>query len=101
MNESNGSKNVLQLLGDWWQTRQSQPYTDKSRSHWLPTPGNILFTLLIVGLLIFTQRTWANNDSPNSVNAPGASAATVNYQGSLAALDGTPKNATFGMIFAI
>ncbi|MBK7919771.1 MAG: hypothetical protein IPJ94_26640 [Chloroflexi bacterium] len=62
----------------------------------LPNGG----TLLIVLLLILTQQVWANN-GPESVNTPGPSATTVNYQGRLAAPDGTPKNGTFGMSFAI
>jgi hypothetical protein len=97
----NESKNLFHLIGDWWQMRSTAvPPRSHSYSHWLPSPGNVLFTLLIAGLLIFTQQTWANN-GPESVNAPGPSATTINYQGRLAAPDGTPKNGTFGMSFAI
>lgn len=95
----NDHKNLLHHVADWWQSRQERPHT-ANWSRWLPTPGNILFTLLMIGLLIFTQQTWANN-GPESVNVPGPSATTVNYQGRLAAPDGTPKNGTFGMSFTI
>ena len=66
---------------------------------WLPTPGNIIFSLLLVGLLILTQRVWAT--PAQNTDAPGLSATTVNYQGHLAAPNGTPKNGSFDMSFAI
>ncbi len=97
----NDKKSLPTYFAEWWDGRKNQPHTAPNGSRWIPTPGNIIFTLLMVGLLIFTQRTWANNDSTTSVNAPGPSANTVNYQGRLAAPDGTPKNGTFGMSFAI
>ena len=93
-------KSLIMHIAEWWETYSKGSRSTKSWSHWLPSPGNVLFTLLIAGLLIFTQQTWANNGS-ESVNAPGPSATTVNYQGRLAAPDGTPKNGTFGMTFAI
>lgn len=97
----NESKNLFQLIGDWWQVRSSaRPHNSQRYRQWLPSPGNVLFTLLSAGLLIFTQQTWANN-GPESVNVPSPSATTINYQGRLAAPDGTPKNGTFGMDFAI
>lgn len=95
----NDHKNLLHHIADWWQSRQERSHT-ANWNRWLPTPGNIFFTLLMIGLLIFTQQTWANN-GPESVNVPGPSATTINYQGRLAAPDGTPKNGTFGMSFAI
>jgi hypothetical protein len=61
----------------------------KDLSKWLPTRGNVLFTLLVVTTLLLTQHLWARPfQSP--LNAPGASATTVNYQGRLANSDGTP-----------
>jgi hypothetical protein len=63
----------------------------------LPNGG----TILIVLLLLLTQQVWANNTQMNSSNTPGPSATTINYQGRLAAPDGTPQNGTFGMSFSI
>ncbi|MBK7919769.1 MAG: hypothetical protein IPJ94_26630 [Chloroflexi bacterium] len=91
-------KSLIMHIAEWWETHASSSRSTKSWNKWLPSPGNILFTLLIAGLLIFTQQTWANH-TPDSVRVPGPSATTVNYQGRLAAPDGTPKNGTFGMSF--
>jgi hypothetical protein len=103
------SKSLFYRLAEVYeQHRSEQSATEDGRlaggtSHFhkfrwfLPNGG----TLLIVLLLILTQQVWANNDSQTIVNAPGPSSTTINYQGSLAALDGTPKNGTFGMSFAI
>jgi hypothetical protein len=94
-------KGLITRIGEWFDERNTNDSDRLNKwSKWMPTPGNIIFTLVIVALLIFTQQTWANN-TPNSVNVPGPSATTVNYQGRLAAPDGTPKNGTFGMSFAI
>lgn len=65
--------------------------------HWLPTPGNMLFTLLIAILLITSRPLWAAQTSM----MPGASATTVNYQGRLADNNGNPLSGTFPMAFAI
>lgn len=95
----NHPKNLFKHGSDWWQTRQSHSRTGQSRNHWLPTPGNIIFTLLTVILVVFTQQVWAN--SAQSLNAPGSSATTINYQGNLASPNGSPKNGSFDMSFAI
>ncbi|NHZ72419.1 MAG: hypothetical protein GWP17_04985 [Aquificales bacterium] len=103
MNEkqTNRSESVFFFLNAWWRQRQKPVRPPRQRQRWLPTPGNILFSLLLVGLLILTQQAWAT--STQSANATGASASatTINYQGRLAAPDGTPKNGTFGMSFAL
>ncbi|NHZ72812.1 MAG: hypothetical protein GWP17_06990 [Aquificales bacterium] len=81
----NENKNLLLLLGEWQQTRQqANPALRRSYPRWLPTPGNIIFTLVVVGLLILTQRVWATPGS-TATNATSASATTINYQGRLAA----------------
>lgn len=91
-------KSLLSYLAEWWETRSAKP-TARLGSRYLPTPGNMFFTLLIAALLVLTQQTWA---SPNMLSTSvGPSATTINYQGRLAALDGTPEDGTFGMEFAI
>lgn len=58
-------------------------------------------TILIVGLLIFTQNVWAKTGIA-STSAVGLSATTVNYQGRLANPDGTPvASGSYTMSFAI
>jgi hypothetical protein len=62
----------------------------------LPNVG----TLLLIAALILTQHIWARPfQAP--VNAPGASATTVNYQGRLADNAGAPLDGTYGMTFAL
>ena len=67
-------------------------------TRWLPTPGNVLFTLLVAGFLVMTQRVWA---IPNLANAPGASATTINHQGRLEDSNGNPLNGPEELEFAI
>jgi len=55
--------------------------------------------ILLVCLLILIQRVWAS-PAQNS-DAPGPSATTINYQGNLASPNGSPKNGSFDMSFAI
>ncbi|MEM7536880.1 MAG: hypothetical protein AAF639_32175 [Chloroflexota bacterium] len=66
---------------------------------WLPTPGNVLFTLLIIGGLVWGQ----NNGVLQLLAAPTAqqaqSTGTIPYQGRLAGTDGTPVTDTVNMSF--
>jgi hypothetical protein len=96
----NDHKSLIMHIAEWWETHASSSHSTKSWNKWLPSPGNILFTFLIAGLLIFTQKTWANN-GPESVNVPGPSATTVNYQGRLADSNGNPINGNRTIQFAI
>lgn len=95
----NENKNLLHHIADWWQSRRSPLHPAKSWNRWVPSPGNIFFTLFIAGLLIMTQQAWAT--TTQSINAPGPSATTINYQGRLADDAGNPQTNTFGMSFAI
>lgn len=55
--------------------------TQNSRlNRWLPTPGNMIFTLLIVSMLF-----WAQNAGALPMRSPTAtSSSTISYQGRLA-----------------
>ena len=65
----------------------------------LPTPGNVLFTLLVVAGLF-----WANSVGALPLRAPAAastSTGTIAYQGRLADADGNPLTDTYNMIFRL
>ena len=64
---------------------------------WLPSRGNILFTLLAIGFLVLAGRAGAFG-SIQSPSAPTSSLDTIPYQGRLANSDGNPvKNAPMGL----
>jgi hypothetical protein len=66
---------------------------------WLPTRGNVLFTVLVLSALV-----WAGNAGAFPLNAPAAastSTGTVAYQGRLADASGNPVTATVPMIFRL
>ena len=65
----------------------------------LPTPGNVLFTLLVVGGLL-----WAASAGALPLRAPaaaGTSTGTIAYQGRLADASGNPLTGTYNMIFRL
>ncbi len=62
----------------------------------LPTPGNVLFTLLVVGILFYTQSVGAF-----PARAPATSANTIPYQGRLADASGAPVNGAVMMTFKL
>lgn len=66
---------------------------------WLPTPGNVLFTLLVIGSLL-----WAQNAGAITLGAPLAtttSTAGISYQGRIADKNGAPLTQTVNMIFRL
>jgi hypothetical protein len=69
----------------------------RSRLQWfLPNGG----TILIVLLLLATQNVWGEGQGASSP-APGPSATTINFQGSLSDSGGNPVNGTQTITFAI
>lgn len=66
--------------------------------NYLPTWGNMLFTLCMIGLLIVTQPIWA--DVKNVVSSEAGNA-TINYQGQMADANGNPQNGSFDMTFSL
>jgi hypothetical protein len=95
----NEHKNLFIHIGEWWETHKRTSHITNKWAKWLPTPGNIIFSLLMVTLLIFTQSTWANTNV--ATNTAGSSATTINYQGRLANINGDPQNDDIGMSFTI
>jgi hypothetical protein len=65
----------------------------------LPTPGNVVFTLVVAGSLILASRAGAL--SPNAPEAPTLSTNTIPYQGRIANSAGTPLTGNYEMTFAL
>ena len=66
---------------------------------WLPTKGNVIFTLLVISSLF-----WAQQVGAISLNVPAAantSVGTIAYQGRLADTGGAPLTGTYNMIFRL
>ena len=67
----------------------------------LPTPGNVIFTLLIVGLLVWAQTAGALPGLANPQFAIPNPQSIIPYQGRLADADGNPLTGTVNMIFRL
>ena len=74
----------------------------------LPTPGNVIFTLVMIALLVLAQSAGAlplaNPKpvlSPVEVSAIPNSQSTIAYQGRLADADGNPLTSTINMSFRL
>jgi hypothetical protein len=88
---------LAELLAAYW------PRINLGQRRWLrwllPTPGNVLFTLLVVGALL-----WAASVGALPLRAPaaaGTSTGTIAYQGRLADANGSPLTGTYNMIFRL
>ena len=105
----NEQKSLLIYLGEALdryraaRRRTTQEQASPKRSGWLrallPTPGNVLFTLVVVAGLI-----WANSVGALPLRAPASantSTGTIAYQGRLADADGNPLTDTYNMIFRL
>ena len=102
------SKNFFQLLGDWLAARQArrretavQSRPPRRLTTWLPTRGNVIFTLLMIVLLVLAQSVGAL-PLPATQHAPrSTSTSTIAYQGRLANAAGEPLTGTYNMIFRL
>ncbi|MBK9231638.1 MAG: hypothetical protein IPO15_12520 [Anaerolineae bacterium] len=65
----------------------------------LPTPGNVLFTLLMIGLLLWAQSAGALPLRLLGPNVPSTN--TIAYQGRLADAGGSPLTGTYSIIFRL
>lgn len=68
---------------------------------WLPTPGNIIFTLFAIFVLLGAQTAGAIPARVPLAAAPNPSRGTIAYQGSLTDKNGTPLNGSYRMRFAL
>ena len=95
----NAEKNLLIVLGEWWQQRQANR-SEHRRSqwqNWLPSRGNVLFTLVMIVVLLWAQSAGAVPFRAESA----ASMGTVAYQGRLADSAGNPLTETLNMSFRL
>jgi len=95
----NAEKNLLIVLGEWWQQRQANR-SEHRRSqwqNWLPSRGNVLFTLVMIAILLWAQSAGAVPFHAESA----ASTGTVAYQGRLADSSGNPLTQTLNMSFRL
>lgn len=65
----------------------------------LPTPGNVIFTLLVLGGLFWAQSVGAITLGASTTGSP--STGTIAYQGRLADTGGAPLTGTYNMIFRL
>jgi hypothetical protein len=88
-------KKTIQLppIPIWW------PDVSGDWKSWLPSKGNVLFTVLMMGTLL-----WAQSAGAISFGAPISAATSTSgipYQGRLADKDGAPLTQTVTMIFRL
>lgn len=72
----------------------------ESLSKWLPSRGNVLFTLVLIAVLVWAQSAGAL-PGPAAPNAPAASTNTIAYQGRLADTAGVPLTGLYPMVFRL
>ena len=95
--------NLFIILGEWWLNRKNTDHsvTIPPERRWLPSPGSILFTLLVVGLLVWAQTAGALPGLASPQSELQNSQSSIPYQGRLADADGNPVTATVNMIFRL
>ncbi|MEZ4867546.1 MAG: hypothetical protein R3C14_39835 [Caldilineaceae bacterium] len=100
------SRNFFQVYGDWLAQRQghhrwqAQNIDNEGRHVWLPQPGNVIFTLVIIGCLVWSQKSGALSLFA-APNAQSTSTGTIAYQGRLADVAGNPLTQTVNMTFRL
>ncbi|MBK6432681.1 hypothetical protein [Candidatus Amarolinea dominans] len=98
-------KSLFTVLAEWWDQRQTYRRTISSErkavsfTRLLPTPGNVIFTLAMIALLVLAQSAGA---LPLRLTGPDApSTNTIAYQGRLADAAGAPLTGTYSIIFRL
>ena len=69
-----------------------------NRSKWLPTPGNVIFTLLVGAILLYIVY---QEPVRGAANSPQASTNTISYQGQLTNATGSPLNGDYDLTFRL
>ena len=100
-------KGIITRFGEWWDEQRihrHQVATARSSSRfaaWLPSRGNVVFTLAVAGLLILAQSVGALPLGRPVAAPSGSSTGTIAYQGRLADSAGAPLTGTYNMIFRL
>ena len=76
---------------------QTPPEPRRRLRHLLPTPGNVIFTFVMIGVLLWAQSAGAMPFRAESA----ASTGTIAYQGRLADSSGNPLTSTLAMSFRL
>lgn len=69
-----------------------------NQSKWLPTPGNMIFSLLVGAILLYMMYL---EPVRGAANTPQASTNTISYQGQLTDAGGTPLNGDYDLTFRL
>ncbi|MBP7963344.1 MAG: hypothetical protein KBG20_15825 [Caldilineaceae bacterium] len=97
----NESKSLPMILAEWWDERRRKRHHSsnppKTRTSWLPTPGNVIFVVILVFGLFWAQSVGALNLGAST----GTSTSTIAYQGRLADSNGDPLTETLNMGFRL
>ena len=97
MSTSSDKKNVLHLLGDQFE-HIAQLDIAQMLFRWLPSRGNVLFTLLVVAALFWVQSAGA---LVGQAALSSAGASSIHYQGDLADSNGVALNGSYTIAFAL
>jgi len=98
-------KGLITRFGEWLDARQARRRETAAQPRrlttWLPSRGNMIFTLVMIALLVLAQSAGAL-PLPVTQHAPrNTSTGTIAYQGRLADAAGAPLTGTYNMIFRL
>jgi len=68
---------------------------------WLPTPGNMIFTLMLIAVFVWAQSTGAFPAPTAKLPSATAQTSTIAYQGRLADSNGNPLTEVYPMVFRL
>ena len=71
------------------------------QTRWLPTPGNMLFTLLVAGLCLWIVTTSGVGAGLRGLTDTNASESVIDYAGYLTDADGEPLNGSYALSFTL
>lgn len=80
---------------------RSQPVARAGAHSWLPSRGNVAFTLVTIVTLLGLNRAGALSFISAPASAPQASTNTIAYQGRIASAGGSPLTGTYSMVLRL
>ncbi|MCL4835272.1 MAG: hypothetical protein KJZ86_22730 [Caldilineaceae bacterium] len=81
--------------------QQTPPEPQPRLRHLLPTPGNVIFTLVMIAVLLWAQSAGAVSFLAPRNSQLATSTGTIAYQGRLADSSGNPLTSTLNMSFRL